>query len=282
MAAAKDATTCEELLRDARAALAVRLAQSSGALLRDAFFGDVRADNKQARGFDPVTAADRAAEERMRAMIAEAFPADGILGEELGAANAGAAWQWVLDPIDGTRAFLCGLPGFATLIALLHEGTPTLGIIHEPLTGLLLIGNNRACWQVRDGKAQPAKVRPPLPLQEALAGTTLPRLYDTLGKRAFLDTLQKRARHVQFDADALFYAAVARGRMDVALDTGLQPHDAAALIPVVRGAGGRITDWCGNDAVMGGDIIASSGGALHEALLELLAETGAAEEAACR
>ena len=277
-----------DMLKDARARLALRLARETGALLLRAFREGVNARNKLAgagkagaAGFDPVTAADGQAEALMRGLIAKHFANDAILGEEQGETAGGSGWTWVLDPIDGTRAFLCGVPTWTTLIALLRDGVPVMGIIHAPVMKLLVMGNNAACWQVEDDAARRARARDTTELSAALAGTTLPRLYwKEPGKRALLETLQERARHVQFDADALFYALLATGRMDVALDTGLQPHDAAALIPVVRGAGGVISDWRGRKQVMGGDIVAAASARLHDQLLELIAQSGALRGAA--
>ncbi len=280
------ADSFSELTSDSRTALALELARAAARIVVPAFFGDggeVSAADKNAgatdASFDPVTAADRAAERVMREMINRAFPADAIIGEEFGPGGSDAAeWQWLLDPIDGTRAFLCGLPGFTTLIALLHDGAPVLGLINDPLLDTTTIGNGTHCWRLRGSDVRHVRVSATIHLGDALAGTTLPRLYDTPGKRAFLDAVQQRARHVQFDGDASFYAALAQGRMDIAFDTGLKPFDAAALIPVVRGAGGIISGWHGETAAPGGDIIACATPALHEQMLALLEETGAAAE----
>ncbi|GEM_PF-33827 len=276
-----------DVLRDTRAALALRLAGQAGQMLVHAFWRGSTVDSKRnaAKGLadDPVSAADRAAERLMRENIAEAFPDDGILGEEFGASpQAGSGHVWVLDPIDGTRSFICGLPGWTVLIALLREEMPVLGLVHEPLSGMTIIGNGSRCWRLLHGRVEDAeqvRVRKTVRLEQAFCGTTLPRLYDTPGRSALLQALQQRARHVQFDADALFYAALAQGRLDVALDTRLALHDAAALVPIVRGAGGIISDWCGRQAALpGSDIIACATPALHEQMLALLEETGAAAE----
>ncbi len=258
------------LAADDRARLALALAAESGRLLTEAFWRDVAAASKRGNAFDPVTAADEAAERLLRRRIAEAFPRDGLLGEEFGGEHAGAEYVWVLDPVDGTRAFVCGMPGWTTLIALKRHGTPILGLIHQPLIGLLVIGNGRNCWRMARGRVEPVRTRSTTRLQDALAGTTLPHLYDTAEKRAFLRAMTRRARHVQFDGDALFYANVACGRMDVAFDTGLAPHDAAALAPIIEGAGGVFSDWRGNRNPVSGDVLACATPELQRQVLALL------------
>ena len=268
-----------DLLQDARAGLALRLVREASALLRRAFFEAVQAADKGAaggKGFDPVTAADRAAEERMRTILHTEVPEDGIIGEEFGEDRAGAGHVWVLDPIDGTRAFLCGLPTWTVLVALLREGRPALGVIHQPVMDFTVIGDGATCWRLRGAEATPARVRSTERLEEALCGTTLPKLYDTPHKQAFLRAVMARARHVQFDADALFYAQVACGRMDAAFDTSLALYDAAALAPVITGAGGVFTGWDGAPAPMGGNVLAAATKGLHAALLRLLEEVAQA------
>ena len=254
-----------------RAGLALALAEECGRLLREAFWRGAAAASKQDDAFDPVTEADRAAERLMRERIAEVFPGDGVRGEEFGADRAEAEYVWSLDPIDGTRAFVCGLPGWTTLIALLREGTPVLGLIHEPLTELTVIGDGRSCWRLAQGRIERARVRPTTRLAEALAGTTLPHLYlEVPGKRRFLEAMLARARHVQFDGDALFYAMVASGRMDIAFDTGLAPHDAAVLAPIIEGAGGVFSDWQGRARPGAGEVLACATPELHQEVLALL------------
>ncbi len=264
----------EELL-----SFALRLARAPRALLLDAFWRGARATSKQGDGFDPVTRADRAAEARMRQMLARRFPDHGVIGEEFGAEHVQREHVWVLDPIDGTRAFIAGLPGFSTLVALLRQGRPLLGVIHVPVMDMTLAGDGRRCWRWRGGRRAPARVGATRDIHQALAGTTLPRLYDTPTRRCVLARLQEQARHVQFDADALFYAQLASGRLDIALDTGLAAHDAAALIPVVRGAGGVISDWRGRapDLLRARriDLLASATPRLHARMLRLIRACGA-------
>jgi len=270
--------------RDQHLAFALELARAPQEALLRAFAGQVRAQNKagEDEAFDPVTSADKDAESLMRGLIRARYPEHGILGEEFGADETGRDFVWVLDPIDGTRAFLCGLPGWTTLVALLHEGRPVAGVIHAPVMDLTLAGDGETCWRIWRGERTRAKVSATTALQRALAGTTLPRLYDTPARACFLKAVQGAARHVQFDADALFYALLASGRMDLVFDTQLAPYDAAALIPVVLGAGGVLTDWQGRaprlsltDEKL--NLLAAATTGLHAQALKLLAQCGAQE-----
>ena len=269
-----------ELADDERAGLALTLAAESGRLLTKAFWRGAAASSKRQDGFDPVTAADRAAERLLRARIRAAFPQDGLVGEEFGGEEEEAEYVWVLDPIDGTRAFVCGLPGWTTLIALLRRGTPVLGLIHQPLMDMVVIGNGAGCWRLAGGRVERVRVRATSRLEEALAGTTLPHLYDTAEKRRFLQAMTRRSRHLQFDGDALFYAMVACGRMDVAFDTGLAPHDAAVLAPIIEGAGGVFSDWRGAVRPASGDVLACATPALQREVLQLLRQAGAGADPA--
>lgn len=259
------------LVSNARAKLALALAEESGRLLTAAFWDGAVATSKKEDAFDPVTEADRAAEQLLRQRITEAFPEDGLRGEEFTDEREDAEYVWLLDPIDGTRAFVCGLPGWTTLIALLHEGTPVLGLIHEPLTGLMIIGDGHMCWRRAQGRFFQVHTRATTRLEEALAGTTLPHLYqESAAKRRFLEAMMQRVRHLHFDGDALFYAMVASGRMDIAFDTGLAPHDAAVLVPIIEGAGGVFCDWQGRPRPEAGDVLACATPALQRQVLALL------------
>ena len=266
------------LAENERARLALAMARESGRLLTTAFWHGATTENKRQGSYDPVTEADRAAERLLRKRIKAAFPQDGLLGEEFGGEAENAEYVWVLDPIDGTRSFVCGLPGWTTLIAVLHEETPVLGLVHHPLTEMTVIGDGHSCWRIVNGSVERVRTRATTRLADALAGTTLPHLYlEDPGGRRFLETMMRRARHVQFDGDALFYAMVACGRMDVAFDTGLAPHDAAALAPIIEGAGGMFSSWQGRARPSAGNVLACASAELHREILELLRQTGAAD-----
>jgi myo-inositol-1(or 4)-monophosphatase len=228
-------------------------------------------DSKLQGGFDPVTRADREAEEAMRAAIEARYPEHGILGEEHGEKPAKSGWRWVLDPIDGTRSFICGTPTWMTLVALEFEGHPVVGVAAQPYTGEIFAGDGRHAFLERGGIRTPLATTPEHDLASVLAGTTAPHLFRAHGHQGRLDRLMAGVRHLRWDADAYFHCMVAAGQLGVSLDTGLQAYDIAALIPVIEGAGGIVTTWTGESAAKGGDIVASGNRALHDKALALLA-----------
>ena len=222
-------------------------------------------------GFDPVTEADRQAEAAMRAAIEARHPDHGILGEEYGEKPGDSGWRWVLDPIDGTRSFICGTPTWMTLVALEYEGRPVAGVAAQPYTGEVFAGDGTRSFLLRNGVRQRLTATPETALDKVLAGTTAPQLFKARGHQHRLDRLSAGVRHLRWDADAYFHCMVAAGQLGVSLDTGLQAYDIAALIPIIEGAGGVVTTWSGASAANGGDIVASGNHALHEKALELLA-----------
>jgi len=218
------------------------LATASGDFIRPLFGShDVAIEMKSDQ--TPVTAADRGAEELMRAMIAKRFPSHGVLGEEFGNDRADAEFVWVLDPIDGTKSFASACPLFGTLIALLHNGQPILGCIHQPILRQLVVGDGSTT--TLNGK--PVRLREPA----SLAAATL-LVTDTLDvakhqNTAGWDALTQRVRMVRTWGDCYGYLLVATGWADIMSDPIMSPWDIAALVPVIRGAGGVITDWQGRE-----------------------------------
>ncbi len=251
---------------------ALRLAEAAGRVLlpRFARLPEVMEKPGGGKGFDPVTEADREAEAVMRRMITEAFPDHGISGEEMEERKAESPFRWVLDPLDGTRAFVYGLPTWMTLVALLHEDRPVIGVAHQPLLGESWLGTEDGAWKMDAQGRHPLSTRQPRPLTEALAGTTLPEIYRDARERHVLNVMRTKTRMLRHDADAWFYVLVAAGRIDIALDTRLAPYDIAALIPIVRGAGGVVTDWDGRPDPLGGRVIAASGPELLDEALRLM------------
>lgn len=219
----------------------------------------------------PVTAADREAEALMRGMIEQRFPDHQILGEEGGTSGPeGAARQWVLDPIDGTKSFVHGVPLFGTLIALLEEGRPVLGVIHLPATGELMIGAQGRPTTV-NGRA--VHVRTTERLEDAtFAFTDSAQIYRLGLSEGFL-ALQRRVRLTRGWGDCYGHFLVAAGRADVMLDPELSIWDVAALKPCVEGAGGRLTELSGDNPPVGRNAL-STNGRLHEAVLDVLGTRG--------
>jgi myo-inositol-1(or 4)-monophosphatase len=214
----------------------------------------------------PVTLADRGAEELMRARITRRFPEHGIIGEEFGRERPDAEFVWVLDPIDGTKAFITGLPLWGTLIALLHQGQPVLGCIHQPVLDQLVIGDG-----VTTGlNGRPVRCRPTRRLEEATLLTSDPMNPARYQDGARYDDLQHRAKLVRTWGDCYGYLLLATGWADISLDPIVNPWDIAALVPVVRGAGGVITNWQGGPAYPAESTIACATPELHAAVVAAL------------
>ena len=249
-------------------ALANRLADAAGAAIRPLFRGDWSEERKDDRSY--VTEADRAAEAAMRAIIEAERSDDGIIGEEYGTSNEGAGRQWVLDPIDGTTSFIAGRPIFGTLIALLQDGWPVLGVIDQPIA--------RERWVGRVGEGttfngEPARTRPCKDFGEAVLGTTTPHQFSGDEVDAFMSVAKTVAeRKIIYGGDCYNYGLVASGHVDVVIEAGLKLHDYAALVPVVEGAGGMMADWQGNplDAESDGTVIALGDPARLEDVLEAM------------
>lgn len=220
----------------------------------------------------PVTEADRAAERALRAFLAERFPTHGIMGEEYGTERGGAEYLWVLDPIDGTRAFLTGRPLFGTLIGLLHRGVPVLGLIDQPVTGERWVGVAGEGTRFTSRLGGTAQARPCARLAEAELAVTSPDIFDAAQRPGF-ERVRKAARRVTWGGDCYAYGLVALGLVDAVVEATLKPWDWAALVPVVEGAGGRMTDWQGQALTLGspGEVIAVGDAALLPEIVGLLA-----------
>ena len=246
--------------------LANRLADAGGDVIRPYFRQPVAIDTKA--DASPVTIADREAEQAIRAVLAAARPDDGIIGEEFGSEKTGAEYVWVIDPIDGTKSFITGRPIFGTLIALVCNGAPILGVIDQPISGERWIGL-RGHGATLNGN--PIRVRECPTLADATIGTTAPDLFDRTGAKTWHQTAAA-ARHVVYGGDCYTYAQIATGLVDAVVEAGLQTYDFAALAPVVEEAGGVVTDWQGNPLTLASDgtIVACGDARLHAELLDLL------------
>lgn len=246
-------------------AFLVELAEASGELIRP-YFGAQGLEVELKEDASPVTAADRGAERLLRDLIGRRYPDHGILGEEYGAQNTDAEFVWVLDPIDGTKAFAAACPLFGTLIALLHQGRPILGAIHQPVLRQLMIGDGQATTL----NGRPTRVRPCGRVEDAVLLTSDPFNPGKYRDGEAYDALARRARVVRTWGDCYGYLLLASGWADAMLDPIMNPWDIPALIPIVRGAGGTITDWHGNDPV-NADSTVAAGPALHPAIIAGLA-----------
>lgn len=238
-------------------AFLIELAEQSGDFIRPLFANPSLAVEFKADE-SPVTAADKGAEQLLRSLIAKKFPTHGVIGEEFGNDRPDAEFVWVLDPIDGTKSFITGVPLFGTLIALLHNGQPVLGAIHQPILRQLVIGDN-AATTLND---RAIRVRPTARLEDATLLTSDPLNTAKYQNGAAWAALEKRVRLTRTWGDCYGYLLVAAGFADIMCDPIMNPWDIQALIPVVRGAGGVITDWQGGDPVKAESIVAANP-ALH-------------------
>jgi len=242
-----------------------RLADASGVVIKRHFRTRIEVERKTDE--TPVTIAARESETAMRRLINETWPDHGIIGEEQGSEREDAALVWVLDSIDGTRAFIAGKPMFGTLIALVRDGIPILGVIDQPVLGERWVGGGRRT--TFNGAA--IGVRPCGALDEAVLNTTSPDLFAGDDAASF-QRLSGAVAHTQYGGDCYAYGLLASGFMDLVVEAGLKPHDFCALVPVVEGAGGTITDWQGGALSLSSDgrVIAAADPELHARALERL------------
>jgi len=259
-------------------AFANRLADTAAGVIRPYFRQRIQVIDKGATGpkpiFDPVTEADRGAEAAMRKLIKAERPDDGILGEEHGHEASKSGLTWILDPIDGTRAFITGRHTWGTLIAL-HDGkTPVLGIIDQPVLHERFVGHDGQSQMITAESRQPLKVRACSSLSQAVVSTTHPWGYFNRAQRDAFEDVCGAAQMSYFGGDCYGYALLAMGFIDVIVEGRLAAWDVAALIPVIEGAGGIVTDWDGKPFQMGGSVIAAGDARAHAEAVNILKGKG--------
>ena len=253
--------------------LANRLADAAGEAIRPLFRGQWSEERKADRSV--VTEADRAAEVAMRAILDAERPGDGIVGEEFGAVREGSERQWILDPIDGTTSFIAGRPIFGTLIALVESGWPVVGVIDQPILKERWVGRIGE-GTTFNGKA--ARVRTCNALGDAVLGTTSPNLFSGDEIDAFMGLAGSVAeKKIIWGGDCYNYGLLSGGHVDIVCEAGLKLYDFAALVPVVEGAGGTMSDWQGHplDAGSDGRVIALGDPARLDDVLEAMGATSA-------
>ncbi|PSH54550.1 histidinol-phosphatase [Phyllobacterium brassicacearum] len=226
-------------------------------------------DNKYQTGFDPVTEADREAERAIRRLINASFPEHGILGEEFGGENLDQSHVWVIDPIDGTRAFISGIPVWGTLAGLTIDGDAVAGLMAQPFTKELFMCDGEASWYEGPGGTRRLETRKTIELSEATLFTTTPALFKDEKREAY-DRVEQTVRLARYGTDCYAYAMLAAGFVDLVVETGLHPYDIVALIPIIEKAGGVITMWDGGAAEKAGNILAAATPELHARALDLL------------
>lgn len=247
------------------------LATQSGQAILPFFRAHHATEDKSHGGvFDPVTEADRAGENVMRHLIKRDFPAHGVLGEEFGSENTDAEYVWVLDPIDGTRAFISGIPVWGTLIGLTRGGVPVYGMMHQPFTGERYSGDGRQARYEGPGGPRTLRTRQTTELAAATLMTTSPALFKGGEAKAY-SRIENQVRLARYGCDCYAYCMLASGHVDLVIESGLKPYDIVALIPIIEGAGGIVTSWDGGSAAGGGTILAAGSKVLHQAALALLA-----------
>jgi len=255
--------------------LACRMADAAGAACL-AYFRrkDLDTDSKPGKGrFDPVTAADHAAETAIRQILAAERPADGILGEEQAAMTGSSGLTWVIDPVDGTRAFISGLPTWGTLIALDDGTTGRIGVVDQPHIGERFVGvkgeTASRAWLTHRGETRAIGCRPCAGLGEATLFTTTPEMFSAREWEAYRE-VESRVRLARYGVDCYAYALVALGHVDLVIESSLAAYDIAAPAALIQAAGGVVTDWRGGDCRWGGQAIAAGDPAVHAEALEFL------------
>ena len=258
------------------AAFVEKLADVAGETIMPFFRTSIGAENKNIGGgmFNPVTEADRAAETAMRRLINATFPNHGIIGEEFGNYQTEAEYVWVLDPIDGTKSFIAGMPMWGTLIGLLHNGRPSYGMMVQPFTRERFSGDGKgARWRGpgHDHAMSERKLhtRSCDQLGKMTLMTTSPLLYSE-DKLATFKTLENQVRLSRYGCDCYAFAMLAAGQVDCVVEAGLQPYDIIALVPIIEGAGGVVTTWTGGSPTQGGEVVATGDPHLHEQILKIL------------
>jgi myo-inositol-1(or 4)-monophosphatase len=246
-----------------------QLASVSGDTILPFFRTALAVENKLARGFDPVTVADRAAEDAMRSLIHKHFPAHGILGEERGAERTDAEYVWVLDPIDGTKSFISGMVAWGTLIGLMRFGEPVFGMMHQPFIRERFTGDGGAARYQGPGGDRDLHVRKCSGLSDAVLFTTSPLLMSAAERAAFVG-VENKVKLSRYGGDCYAYGMLAAGHIDLIIETEMKPHDIVPLMPIIAGAGGIVTTWDNAPAQNGGRIVAAGDKRVHAAALEML------------
>jgi myo-inositol-1(or 4)-monophosphatase len=247
-----------------------QLASVAGETIRPFFRTALGVENKSTGGgFDPVTAADRAAEAAIRTLIKKTFPVHGIVGEEFGAERADAEYVWVLDPIDGTKSFICGMPAWGTLIALTRRGEPIYGMMHQPFTREHFTGDGKAASYRGPAGDRALRTRSCAAIEDAILQTTSPLLMND-ADRARFRRVETAARLSRYGGDCYAYCMLAAGHVDLVIETELKPYDVLPLIPIIEGAGGIITTWDNGRPHEGGRIIAAGDKRVHALAMAML------------
>ncbi len=235
------------------------------------FRSGLSVDNKASSGFDPVTEADREAERVIRTVIEEAFPDHGIEGEEFERKPSDSPFAWLIDPIDGTRAFISGVPVWGTLIGLTQDGHAIAGAMGQPFTGEAFIASGGRAEYRHQGKSLSVKSNGAARLADARLSSTSPSMFASSKSAAAFRSVEARVRVIRYGLDCYAFCMLAAGHIDLVIEEGLKPFDIVALIPIIEAAGGVVSDWRGGRAEGGGQIVAAANSEIHREVLALLA-----------
>ncbi len=268
-----DAIRVSKSERESYLEFAIQLAERAGRVILPFFRqrqGGTLVENKaDGKAYDPVTQADRDSEAAMREAIAERYPSHGVYGEEHGF-KRGNGLTWVLDPIDGTRAFVMGLLHWGTLVALFDGQKPLVGVMHQPFLQETFAGDGSHALCRRNGRSEIIGTRSCDSLVTALCATTSPDMFRIASERQGFERIRGQVRNQRYGTDCYAYVMLAMGQIDLVLETSLKPYDVQALMPIVEGAGGLLTSWDGGDPAMGGAVLASGDPRLHAQVLQEL------------
>ena len=250
---------------------AVSVAESAGPIALRYFRNAVHVEDKSGgRAFDPVTRADKEVEANIRAELERHFPSHGILGEEEAERESDSPYRWVIDPIDGTRAFISGVPAWGILLGLTFDQACLAGVMHQPYLAETFLGSAEGAWLRRAGTEQAIRTSQTNEIASAIVYCTHPSTFENAEDRQKFEQVAKKSRMMRFGGDCYSYCLLAHGQIDLVIEGSLKPYDIIPLIPIIEGAGGVVTDWQGGDASRGGLIIAAANPELHTQALETL------------
>jgi histidinol phosphatase-like enzyme (inositol monophosphatase family) len=250
---------------------ACRMAELAGEAILPHFRAGLDVENKSTSGYDPVTPADKEAERIIRTEIARTYPGHSIVGEEYGRSSGASSLTWIIDPIDGTRGFMMGLPQWGTLVAL-NDGTrPVLGVMRQPFVGETFMGSRRGAYLLRAGKLQPLRSHKIDDLGDASLCATHPDMFMEGAERAAFGRVARACKQTRYGTDCYGWCLLAAGLIDLVIESQLNPYDIQAPIPIIEAAGGVVTNWSGQPAYNGGQVVAAGDPRLHQIALEMLA-----------
>lgn len=250
---------------------ACTIAELAGKAILPYFRSGLAVENKSAVGYDPVTLADKEAERVMRAEIGRSYPTHSVLGEEFGHRTGASPFTWILDPIDGTRGFVMGLPQWGTLVALNDGIRPVLGVMHQPFIGESFMGSRRGAYLRRNGRTHVLHSRRVERLRDAALCATHPEMFREGSELAAFGRIARQCKQTRYGTDCYAWCLLAGGLIDLVIEAQLNTYDIQALIPIIEAAGGVVTTWSGEAAYDGGQVIAAGDARLHRIALAILA-----------